>query len=335
MATKEIFVIDPVAVQDLEAYTTERINNTGWNDLSRVFDGNPRLRDTARRTANIENIADQWDSRNNAPRQGAPLNDYVEHKVNDPEHPKNAQLFERGIKRLGLSGTTTRESSGLWVIAGATADAMVMRGLHAQAGPKAYLGNDRPLGDDEKTRMRIYFPDSGDAQTEADFLHELLKYQYPERELVHADRRFAAYNTEDGLVYWANAEPQFELPLIPGDIQDRTRANTADTFLFFKKQLGADLPNDITVSTNDIYAPFQGMDAKHIFGAAVANTVGFTPQEGARLVNEESGFNLPTPFRPKDRQASAYTQEARSEVRSWARARKTIAHSKLVLSLTA
>jgi hypothetical protein len=325
-------IIPEARIAEMAAYHEALVNNPGWDNVADVMGSTLA---PGHRMQDIAAMSDRYfDARNGAERQDAPLNQFIPDAI-AARGDEGLALFYGGVRQIGLIGTRNLVAPvDTVVIPAALVDANMMRALHAgpngQNAQKVYVGTDRQLSDAEKARLEVYAPVSdaekarreanepglGDPVTEADSMLAILDALHPDKELIEGDRRFKAFDTPDGRVYWADA------PKIEG----ANRANTRDTYRFLGKMIGSDLGGAVAVSTNDIYK-FQDVDARHIFhgvqGIPRVEATIFTPQHGAALI-ESAGFG---PFAPKVRNPGMYAQELRSVHHSLDALATTLQHS--------
>ena len=136
----------------------------------------------------------------------------------------------------------------------------------------------RLISDSERSTTDTYAPE---AKTEFDLMCEAAKRVFGlSREASREGELLDSLNDS-----WARIRYKSKIPITilaaPSSEPEKRRANTADTFQFWREQRDAEKENSVLLVTSQIYVPYQQLEAVRILGIPYGynlETVGF-PRE--------------------------------------------------------
>ena len=207
---------------------------------------------------------------------------------------KQKNLTLDAAKKLGLIGCSVpsqKEYDYIFVLGGARMSCLFRmqyaKEICAQYGvsPKAIVGlaGMREVMESERSATDTYAPD---AKTEFDLMKSALKKVFGSLKITEKQEHIFKNSNES----WAIQRYSYDIPVIllaaPSSEPEKRRANTADTFAFFREQLNAGKGKSILLVTSQIYVPYQQLEAIRILGLPYRHsleTIGFLNEWSAGL----------------------------------------------------
>ncbi|MDR2045060.1 MAG: hypothetical protein LBQ15_12035 [Clostridium sp.] len=200
----------------------------------------------------------------------------------------------------------------LWVLGGARLSCLLRsrlarHAIRSGAGvPKAvvFLTSMRPIGDAEREATDTYAPN---AETEFDLSVAAAQKEFGVADRFSEERYDDEANANNSWVVRRYETTDYEILLVaaPSSDPQKRRANSSDTYEFFRKKFRVPEHTSILLTTSQIYVPYQHLEAVRTIAVPYGinlDTIGFPAQWGGVL----QGMNEP----------SNYLQEIRSTIQS-------------------
>lgn len=175
------------------------------------------------------------------------------------------------------------------------------------------LAGMRKIMDSERSATDTY---ALDAKTEFDLMESALKKVFGSLEITEQQEHIVKNSNES----WALKRYSYDIPVIllaaPSGEPQKRRANTADTFAFFKERLNIEKGKRMLLVTSQIYVPYQQLEAIRMLGfpyGYALETIGFPNDWSMGLQGLQKPEN--------------YLQEIRSVLQAMERLAEYIAHS--------
>jgi len=219
---------------------------------------------------------------------------------------------------LGLRDNFTpsiKDFDYVWVLGGAKLSCLLRSRLAHDAiknmthSPKAVimLASMRPIGDAEREATNTYAPD---AETEYDLFIATAQQEFNVNNDFNEERHDDIENANSSWVVRKYPVYGYDVYIIaaPSSDPQKRRANSADTYEFFFNRFQAPKGSSILLTTSQIYAPYQHLEAVRTIAIPhiiYLDTIGFPPEWGGAL----QGMNSP----------SNYLQEIRSTIQAISR----------------
>lgn len=273
----------------------------------------------------LRNFSDIWDFRNKQKKKNSNSSENARWTIEENQlSEKQKELTLKAAKKLGLIGCTIpsqKEYDYILVLGGARMSCL-FRMQYAKEACDQYgviaksivgLAGMREIMESERDATDTYAPN---AKTEFDLMESALKKVFGSLEITEQQEHIVKSSNES----WAIKRYSYSIPVIllaaPSGEPQKRRANTADTFAFFKERLNIEKGKRILLVTSQIYVPYQQLEAIRMLGfpyGYALETIGFPNDWSMGLQGLQKPEN--------------YLQEIRSVLQAMERLAEYIAHS--------
>lgn len=272
----------------------------------------------------LRNFSDIWDFRNKQ-KKNSNSSENARWTIEENQlSEKQKELTLETAKKLGLIGCTIpsqKEYDYILVLGGARMSCL-FRMQYAKEACDQYgviaksivgLAGMREIMESERDATDTY---ALNAKTEFDLMESALKKVFGSLEIAEQQEHIVKNSNES----WRLKRYSYGIPVIllaaPSGEPQKRRANTADTFAFFKERLNIEKGKRMLLVTSQIYVPYQQLEAVRMLGIPYKcslETIGFPNEWSANLQGLQKPEN--------------YLQEIRSVLQAMERLAEYIAHS--------
>lgn len=283
-------------------------------ELIRSFGGNYISDATLeKQIGKLLEFSDVWDFRNKQKKEPGSSENARWTIADNGLNEKQKNLTLDAAKKLGLIGCTVpsrKEYDYIFVLGGARMSCL-FRMRYAKEICNQYgvfaksivgLSGMREIMESERHATDTYAPD---ARTEFDLMVSAVEKVFGSLEIMERQGHISENSNES----WALLRYSYNIPIIllaaPSGEPDKRRANTADTFSFFRECFDIEEGKNILLVASQIYVPYQQLEAIRMLGIPYKlsiETIGF-PNEWS---SELQGLQKP----------ENYLQEIRSVLQS-------------------
>lgn len=261
-------------------------------------------------------FSDAWDFRNQQKNDSHNMEKARWTIENNQLNEKQKHLTLNASKNLGLIGCSvpSQKKYDYVLVLGGARMSCLFRMQYAKEICDQYddlansivgLAGMREVMESERNATDTYAPN---AKTEFDLMKSALKKVFGSLKIKEKQERFSKNSNES----WSLHGYFYDIPVIllaaPSGEPEKRRANTADTFTFFRERLNVEMGKNILLITSQIYVPYQQLEAIRMLGLPYGHsleTIGF-PNEWLDSMQE-----LQNP--------ENYLQEIRSVIQSASR----------------
>lgn len=209
----------------------------------------------------------------------------------------------RTANKLGLIGCTVpskKQYDYIFVLGGAMMSCL-FRMQYAKEVCDQYgviaksivgLSGMREVMESERDATDTYAPD---ARTEFDLMESAVERVFGSLEITEKEQHISNNSNES----WALQRYSYNIPVIllaaPSGEPDKRRANTADTFNFFRERFNVDEEKNILLVTSQIYVPYQQLEAIRMLGIPYKHsleTIGFPNEwlDGLQVLQKPENY---------------------------------------------
>ncbi len=274
------------------------------------YESNTTLEERIRK---LQKFSDVWDFRN---RQKKDLNsaENARWTIEDNQlSEKQKNLTMKAAKKLGLIGCTVpsqKHYDYILALGGAQMSCLFRMKFAKELCDQydvsvqsiAGLVGMRKVMESERNATDTYAPD---AETELDLMRASVKKVFGSLEITEKQEYISKNENES----WVLERYSYDIPIIlmaaPSGEPEKRRANTADTFAFFREHSNIEKNKSILLVTSQIYVPYQQLEAIRMLGLPYGyslETLGFPNEWSIHM----KGLNNP----------ENYLQEIRSVIQS-------------------